>query len=136
MADYKVQVRRLVGGTDPYRGDPRGGEEGDLDGADRRTGVSAFRRGIEKRPVQHSFVILPDMAIQLFIKKLSEEADTVTYGYGSGPDELEGQITLRKDTGKSADGTEPSGIELRAFHVVHRARRRSGRWPEHYNYVA
>jgi hypothetical protein len=76
------------------------------------------------------------MALHVFVVKTDETDETVTYGYGGGPDELDGSVSIDKATGVPVDEAALPGRARIAVRAVYRGKAKSGDWPHHYTYAA
>ncbi|MEU6251021.1 hypothetical protein [Glycomyces sp. NPDC047010] len=75
------------------------------------------------------------MALSMFVLKTAEDDETVTYGYGDGPDELSGSVTIAKESGAPVEASLPGRAEI-ALRAIFKGRSRTGDWPHHYTYAA
>lgn len=76
------------------------------------------------------------MALNMFVLKTSEDDETVTYSYGTGPDDLSGVVTVEKRSNTPlGEKSLPGDAEI-ALRAIFRGKRKTGDWPSHYMYAA
>ncbi|SDE20764.1 hypothetical protein [Glycomyces harbinensis] len=76
------------------------------------------------------------MALSMFVLKTAEDEETVTYGYGDGPDALSGTVTIEKRSSTPVEEAALPGDAKIALRAIFRGRRTAGEWPHHYTYAA
>jgi hypothetical protein len=76
------------------------------------------------------------MGLLVFIIKTAETEETVTYGYGGGPDDLVGVVSIHKATGTPVDEDALPGQARIALRAIFRGRSKTDDWPHHYTYAA
>ncbi len=76
------------------------------------------------------------MAVLLCVKKISEDADRITYEYGPDPTQPQGQLTLLKATGRPENEDDVTGAAILAYRAIHAGKRRAGDWPDHYTHAS
>ncbi|MEV0145871.1 MULTISPECIES: hypothetical protein [unclassified Nonomuraea] len=76
------------------------------------------------------------MALLVFIIKTAETEETVTYGYGEGPDDLVGVVSIHKATGAPVNAYALPGQAQIALRAIFRGKSKTGDWPHHYTYAA
>lgn len=77
------------------------------------------------------------MAIASFlILKLSEDEDTVVYGYGEGPDDITGTVEFHVETGEVLSKSEDSERAKIVAGFMPFRRRKTGAWPHHHTFAA
>jgi hypothetical protein len=77
------------------------------------------------------------MAITSFlILKLSEDDDSVVYGYGDGPESIEGTVEFDKDTTEVLRKSEDSSRSQIVSGFMPFRRRKTGSWPHHHTFAA
>ncbi|WP_049561752.1 hypothetical protein [Nonomuraea sp. SBT364] len=76
------------------------------------------------------------MGLLIFVIKTAETEETVTYGYGAGPGDLVGVVTVHKATGVPVGWDTLPGQARTALRAIFKGRSKTGDWPHHYTYAA
>lgn len=77
-----------------------------------------------------------EMALLVFIIKTAETEETVTYGYGGGPDDLVGVVSILKATGAPLNDDDLPRQAQIALRAIFSGKSKTGDWPHHYTYAA
>ncbi|MGP3960740.1 hypothetical protein ACTWPT_32490 [Nonomuraea sp. 3N208] len=77
-----------------------------------------------------------EMGLLVFIIKTAETEETVTYGYGGGPDDLVGVVSLHKATCTPEDEDALPREARIALRAIFRGKSKTGDWPHYYTYAA
>lgn len=76
------------------------------------------------------------MALSMFVLKTAEDDETVTYGYGHGPDEISGTVMIEKRSNTPVNEESLPGGARIALRAIFKGKSKTGDWPHHYTYAA